>query len=161
MGDERLLDYVRSAAEEADLVASVGTGSLILAAAGLLDGRRATAPPAYRGILANLGAECADGRWVEDGEFTTAGGTSGGIDMGLHLVAKHRNKRSARQVQLWVEYDPQPPFVPMDRDATGEELAQLLARHRVDPEQALTHRSDLLEAVRGALRPAARAKTGR
>jgi putative intracellular protease/amidase len=60
MGDERLLGYVRSAAEEAELVASVGTGSLILAAAGLLEGRQATAPPTYRGILANLGAEYAD-----------------------------------------------------------------------------------------------------
>jgi len=49
----------------------------------------------------------------------------------------------------------------MDRDATGDELARLLARHRVDPEQSLAHRPDLLEAVRGALRPAARAKTGR
>jgi hypothetical protein len=64
-------------------------------------------------------------------------------------------------VQLWVEYDPQPPFGPMDRDATGDELARLLARHRVDPEQSLAHRPDLLEAVSGALRPAARAKTGR
>jgi transcriptional regulator GlxA family with amidase domain len=161
MGNERLLDYVRSAAEGAELVASVGTGSLILAAAVLLEGRRATVPSAYRGILENLGAEYADDRWVEDGKFTTSGGTSGGIDMGLHLVAKHRNRRSARQVQLWVEYDPQPPFGPVDRDATGDELAQLLARHRVDPEQSLAHRSDLLEAVRGALRPAARAKTGR
>jgi transcriptional regulator GlxA family with amidase domain len=159
MGDEKLLQYVRSAAEGAELVASVGTGSLILAAAGLLEGRKATSPPAYHGILENLRAEYVDERWVEDGRFVTSGGTSGGIDMGLHLVAKHRNRRSARQVQLWVEYDPQPPFGPMDRNAAEDELAQLLARHRVDPEQTLANRPDLLEAVRRALHPAARVKT--
>jgi transcriptional regulator GlxA family with amidase domain len=161
MGNEKLLDYVRSAAQDAELVASVGTGSLILAATGLLEGRQATTHKAYRAILENLGAEYVDGRWVEDGRFVTSGGSSGGIDMGLHLVAKYRNRRSSRQVQLWVEYDPQPPFGPIDRDALGDRLAPQLARHRVDPERALAHRPDLLEAVRGALRPAARAGTGR
>jgi transcriptional regulator GlxA family with amidase domain len=154
MGDETLLGYVRSAAERAELVASVGTGSLILAAAGLLEGRQATTHWAYREILENLGATYVPRRWVEDGNFITSGGTSGGIDMGLHLVGKHKNEHSARQVQLWVEYDPQPPFGGIERgDVDEDSLTPLLNEHQADVERALAHRPDLLEAVQGAIRP--------
>jgi putative intracellular protease/amidase len=83
MGDERLLEYVRSAAESAELVASVGTGSLILAAAGVLEDRRATTHPTYRRVLENLGATYVGRRWVEDGTFVTSGGTSGGSTWGF------------------------------------------------------------------------------
>jgi transcriptional regulator GlxA family with amidase domain len=158
MGDWTLLEYVRSAAKKAELVGSVGTGSLILAAAGLLEGRRATTHWAYRRILENLGATYAEKRWVEDGRFVTSGGTSGGIDMGLHLVGKHKDERSARQVQLWVEYDPQPPLGAIERSDVDEDgLAPLLTRHQADVERALAHRPDLLDAVQKAIEPAARA----
>lgn len=157
MGDEKLLDYVRSAAQGTELVGSVGTGSLILAAAGLLEGRQATTHWAYRRILKNLGATYVETRWVEDGKFVTSGGTSGGIDVGLHLVGKHKDERNARQVQLWVEYDPQPPFGNIDRSDVDEDaLKPLLTHHRADVEHALAHRPDLLEAVRRAIEPAAR-----
>jgi transcriptional regulator GlxA family with amidase domain len=160
MGDEKLLGYVRSAAEGAELVGSVGNGSLILAAAGLLDGRQATTHRAYRRILENLGATFAQKRWVEDDKFITSGGTSGGIDMALHLLAKHMNERSARQVQLWVEYDPQPPFGNIEwSDADEDALAAVLAKDRSDVERALAHRSDLLDAVQRAIKPAANAGT--
>jgi transcriptional regulator GlxA family with amidase domain len=156
MGDEKLLRYVRSAAESAELVASVGTGSLILAAAGLLDGRKATTHRAYRGILENLGVEYVGKRWVEDGKFTTSGGTSGGVDMGLHLVAKHKSERSARQVQLWVEYDPQPPFGNIEwDDASDDALTPLLTQHQAEWQRTLAHRPDLLGAVQRAMTPAA------
>jgi transcriptional regulator GlxA family with amidase domain len=156
MGDEKLLEYVRSAAQGAELVGSVGAGSLILAAAGLLEGRQATTHWAYRRILENLGATYVQGRWVEDGKFITSGGTSGGIDMGLHLVGKHKDERSARQVQLWVEYDPQPPFGNIDRSDVDEDaLTPLLTQHQADVERALAHRPDLLEAVHRAIEPAA------
>jgi transcriptional regulator GlxA family with amidase domain len=136
----------------------VGTGSLILAATGLLEGRQATTHWAYRRILENLGATYAGKRWVEDGKFVTSGGTSGGIDMGLHLVGKHKDERSARQVQLWIEYDPQPPFGPINRpDADEDALTPPLTQHRADLERALAHRPDLLEAVEGVVSPAARA----
>jgi transcriptional regulator GlxA family with amidase domain len=158
MGDETLLGYVRSAAQSAKLVCSVGTGSLILAAAGLLEGRQATTHWAYRRILENLGATYAGKRWVEDGKFATSGGTSGGIDMGLHLVGKHKDERSARQVQLWIEYDPQPPFGPINRpDADEDALTPPLTQHQADLERALAHRPDLLEAVERVVSPAARA----
>jgi transcriptional regulator GlxA family with amidase domain len=82
MGDETLLGYVRSAAERAELVASVGTGSLILAAAGLLEGRQATTHWAYREILENLGATYVPRRWVEDGNFITSGAPRAGSTWG-------------------------------------------------------------------------------
>ena len=158
MGDETLLGYVRRAAQSAELVCSVGTGSLILAAAGLLKDRQATTHWAYRRILENLGATYVEKRWVEDGKFVTSGGTSGGIDMGLHLVGKYKNERSARQVQLWIEYDPQPPFGPIDRrDADEDALTPPLTQHRADAERALAHRPDLLKAVKGLMSPATHA----
>lgn len=160
MGDEVLLSYVRSAAQEADIVGAVGNGSLILAAAGLLEGRQATTHWAYRRILENLGARFVSRRWIEDGKFITSGGTSGGIDMGLHLVAKHRNERRARRVQLWIEYDPQPPFGNIEWSNVDEDaLAPLLTQHWADVERALAHRPDLLEAVQRALEPAAHTGT--
>lgn len=161
LGDEALLGYVRAAAEQAELVASVGTGSLILAAAGLLRGRRATTHWTYRGILENLGARYVQSRWVEDGPFVTSGGTSGGIDMALHLVANHTNEHSARQVQLWIEYDPQPPFGPLDGSERDEDaLTPLLAQYQAEWQEALGHRPDLLHAVQRALTPAAFAGSG-
>ena len=156
MGDETLLGYVRSAAKKAELVISVGTGSLILAAAGLLEGRHATTHWAYRRILENLGATYGEKRWVEDGKFITSGGTSGGIDMGLYLVGKHKDERSARQVQLWVEYDPQPPFGAIDRRGADEDaLTPLLTQHQADLQRWFAHRPDLLKAVQGIISPAA------
>ena len=78
--------------------------------------------------------------------------------MGLHLVGKHKNERSARQVQLWVEYDPQPPLGAIERSDVDEDgLASLLTRHQADVERALAHRPDLLDAVQTAIEPAARA----
>jgi transcriptional regulator GlxA family with amidase domain len=136
----------------------VGTGSLVLAATGLLQGRRATTHWAYRRILENLGATYDPRRWVEDGRFVTSGGTSGGIDMALHLVAKHTSERSARHVQLWVEYDPQPPFGPLTAGERDEDaLTPLLMQHQAKWQEALGHRPDLLQAVQRALTPAAQA----
>ena len=148
MGDEGLLAYVRATAETAELVASVGTGALILAAAGLLTGKRATTHRAYRRMLEHLGATYIQERWVEDGKFVTAGGTSGGIDLALHLVAKRKGERTARRVQLWIEYDPQPPFGTMDwRNGDEDTLAPDLAAHETEWRLALAHRPDLLVAV--------------
>ncbi|HEX6796168.1 MAG TPA: DJ-1/PfpI family protein [Ktedonobacterales bacterium] len=157
MGDQRLVEYVRVAAERAELVTSVGSGALILAAAGLLGGKRATTHWMYRGILENLGASYIPRRWVEDGKLVTAAGTSGGIDMALHLVAQRKGERTARRVQLWIEYDPQPPFGPMDwaNAEDDETLASLLARRQVDWERSLAKRPDLLDAVRDAVTEAA------
>lgn len=157
MGDERLVGYVRSASATAPLVGSVGSGALILAAAGLLEGKQAATHWAYRHLLERLGATYVPQRWVEDGKLITAAGASGGIDMALHLVAKYRDVRSARQAQLWIEYDPQPPFGGIDwREVDEDEdaLAPILARHQEELERALARRPDLLAAVLSASHPA-------
>lgn len=156
MGDEKLLAYTRATAEGAELVASVGAGSLLLAAAGLLQGKQATTHWMYRRILENLGATYVERRWVEDGKYATAAGSSGGIDMALALVARRKGERTARRVQLWIEYDPQPPFGPLDQRARHEDpLASILAEHEADWRQALAHRPDLLDAVEHAAHPVA------
>ena len=156
MGDEKLLAYVRAAAEGAELVASVGAGSLILASAGLLQEKQATTHWMYRRILENLGATYVEQRWVEDGKYATAAGSSGGIDMALALVARRKGERTARRIQLWIEYDPQPPFGPLDQRARNEDLlASTLAANEADWRQALAHRPDLLDAVERAASPIA------
>lgn len=156
MGDEKLLAYIRAAADGAELVASVGAGSLLLASARLLQGKQATTHWMYKRILENLGVAYMERRWVEDGKYATAAGSSGGIDMALALVARHKGERFARRVQLWIEYDPQPPFGPLDQRARHEDpLASVLAEHETDWRQALAHRPDLLDAVERAAYPVA------
>jgi transcriptional regulator GlxA family with amidase domain len=111
--------YVRTAAETAEIVGSVCTGALILASVGLLEGRRATTHWASASILERLGATYERKRWVEDGKFIMSAGVSAGIDMGLCLAARLTDEASARQVQLWLDYDPQPPFGRLDYDDVG------------------------------------------
>ncbi|GAB2844403.1 DJ-1/PfpI family protein [Actinoallomurus bryophytorum] len=124
MTDETLLGYVRDAARTAAVVGSVCTGSLILGAAGLLTGRRATTHWAAMPMLAAFGAEPVTRRWVRDGPVLTAAGVSAGIDMALHLVGELAGEDAARQVQLAIEYDPRPPFGPIDWDTTDRALVE-------------------------------------
>jgi transcriptional regulator GlxA family with amidase domain len=108
--DERLLEWLRQASAEATWTTSVCTGSLVLGAAGLLRGRRATSHWLYLEQLREYGAEPVSGRFVEDGRVLTAAGVSAGIDMALHLVGREAGPEVAEAVQLGIEYDPQPPF---------------------------------------------------
>lgn len=112
--DENLMRYVQSAGSSAELVASIGTGSLILAAAGLLEGRQASTHWAYAGKLEEFGVHYQRKRWVEDGKFVTAAGSSAGIDLALYLMEKLTSPSKARFVQLVIEYDPQPPLGGID-----------------------------------------------
>ncbi|MFG2217664.1 DJ-1/PfpI family protein [Streptomyces sp. NPDC048685] len=114
MADENLLGNLRETAARSQVVGSVCTGSLLLAAAGLLEGRQATTHWMYRDLLARFGVTPVTRRWVEDGHFITAAGVSAGIDMALHLVARLAGNEVARVVQLFIEYDPEPPFGPID-----------------------------------------------
>src|ERR687890_1619222 len=114
MGNEAIRAYVKSAAETAEVVGSVCTGALILASVGLLEGRQAATHWTSHKILESFGATYQRKRWVEDGKFITSAGVSAGIDMGLELAAPLTDEASARPVQLWLDYDPQPPFGRLD-----------------------------------------------
>jgi transcriptional regulator GlxA family with amidase domain len=151
MGNERLINYLRFASYRAELVGSVSTGTFLLAAAGLLEGRRATSHPAYADLLKRLGVDCVPSNWVEDGRFITAAGASGGIDMALYLVAKLKNEQQAKVIQTAMEYDPDPPFGGLEQNggADGNGLATALAEHRSDLERALADRPDLHQKLFG------------
>jgi transcriptional regulator GlxA family with amidase domain len=120
-----LLEYVRSAARSADVVGSTGNGALVLAAAGLLQGRRAAIHPAYADQLRRLGAEPALEKWRADGKLFTAGGGTAGIDLMIYLVARFKSERSARLAQLMTEYDPHPPFGQTHRTALERSLSHV------------------------------------
>ena len=108
--DEEMLGWVRQAHETSTWTTSVCTGSLLLAAAGLLDGLEATTHWAVRDKLETLGARYVERRVVEQGKIITAAGVSSGIDMALTLAAKIAGDDVAQAIQLYIEYDPQPPF---------------------------------------------------
>jgi len=110
MEDEAVLGFLRAQAAGARFVTSVCTGALVLGAAGLLKGRRATTHWASHDFLAALGAEPVQGRWVRDGSLVTGGGVTAGIDFALALVAELHSPDAAQAIQLQIEYAPAPPF---------------------------------------------------
>ncbi|HEX6872241.1 MAG TPA: DJ-1/PfpI family protein [Micromonosporaceae bacterium] len=126
MTDEPLLAYLRSAAATAELIGATGNGALILAAAGLLGGRRTAVHWAYADLLEAMGTRVSQDRWVHDGRLLTSAGGSAGIDMMLYLLAKIKGRASAELAQLFLEYDPEPPFGVMDRSRIDGELTALL-----------------------------------
>ena len=110
MEDERVLSWLRGVDERTKWTTSVCTGSLVLGAAGLLEGKRATSHWLFLEQLREFGADPVGGRFVEDGKTITAAGVSAGIDMALHLVGQEVGPEVAQAVQLGIEYDPRPPF---------------------------------------------------
>jgi putative intracellular protease/amidase len=108
--DARVLDWLRAADTTSQWTTSVCTGSLLLGAAGLLQGRRATSHWTALEVLRDYGAEPTLERVVVDGKYVTAAGVSSGIDMALTLTAKLAGDLVAQTIQLGIEYDPQPPF---------------------------------------------------
>jgi transcriptional regulator GlxA family with amidase domain len=109
--DKKLLDWVRQAHETATWTASVCSGSVILAAAGLLDGKRATSHWMALSALKALGAKpVSDERIVHEGDIVTSAGVSAGIDLAMWLTGQISGEDRAKTIQLVIEYDPQPPF---------------------------------------------------
>jgi cyclohexyl-isocyanide hydratase len=108
--DEVVLRWLRQQAETARYVTSVCTGSLVLGAAGLLDGYAAACHWAFRDFLSFYGALPRSGRVVRDRNRITGGGVTAGIDFGLTLAAELAGEEVARLIQLGLEYDPAPPF---------------------------------------------------
>ncbi|MFW3172690.1 DJ-1/PfpI family protein [Geodermatophilus sp. CPCC 206100] len=110
MADGPLHEWLRAADAGSTWTTSVCTGALLLAAAGLLTGRRATTHWLATGQLADWGVEHVAERVVVDGKYVTAAGVSAGLDMGLLLAGLIAGEDTARAIQLGLEYDPQPPF---------------------------------------------------
>jgi cyclohexyl-isocyanide hydratase len=110
MEDEAVLDFLRVQAESAQYVTSVCTGALVLGAAGLLRGYKATTHWLSLPLLPLFGAEPVAARIVVDRNRVTGGGVTAGIDFGLKLAALLRGEAVAQQIQLQIEYDPEPPF---------------------------------------------------
>ncbi|WP_424185305.1 DJ-1/PfpI family protein [Actinokineospora sp. G85] len=110
MADPEVLDFLADRGSRASYVTSVCTGSLVLAAAGLLRGYRAGTHWAFREHLAPMGAECVAERVVVDRNRVTGGGVTAGIDFGLTVLAEILGQDRARFAQLLLEYDPAPPF---------------------------------------------------
>jgi transcriptional regulator GlxA family with amidase domain len=122
--DEETLDWVRGVHEHTTFTTSVCTGSLVLAAAGLLDGLDATTHWMARDTLKQLGACPVEERVVEQGKLITAAGVSAGIDMALTLVDRLAGPEVAQAIQLGIEYDPQPPF---DSGSPAKAPAEIVA----------------------------------
>ena len=110
MEDETVLAFLRKQAAGARYVTSVCTGALVLGAAGLLRGKRATTHWASHDFLAALGATPVDARVVRDGNLFTGGGVTAGIDFALTLAAELVSMEAAQAIQLQIEYAPNPPF---------------------------------------------------
>ncbi|MEN5311262.1 isonitrile hydratase [Pseudomonas koreensis] len=110
MEDEQTLGFIQRQAAQARYVTSVCTGSLVLGAAGLLKGKRATTHWAYHELLPKLGAIAVKDRVVRDGNLFTGGGITAGIDFALVLAAELEGTEAAQLIQLQLEYAPAPPF---------------------------------------------------
>ena len=122
--DGEVLDWVRAAHESSRFTTSVCTGSIVLAAAGLLEGLTATTHWSARAELTDHGAVAVPDRVVEhlDRRIITAAGVSSGIDMALRLVELLVDRTAAEASQLMIEYDPQPPFDAGSLEAAGDEV---------------------------------------
>ena len=121
-----VLEWLRGVHATSTWTTSVCTGSLILAAAGLLQGRRATSHWLALEKLGELGAEPVCERVVFDGKIVTAAGVSAGIDMALALAGKVAGVAVAQAIQLGIEYDPQPPFAAGSPSAAPAEVVEAL-----------------------------------
>ena len=124
--DEEVLSWLREVHRGTKWTTSVCTGSLVLAAAGLLSGRRATSNWLYLDQLRDLGADAIGGRFVEDGKYVTAAGVTAGLDMALHLVGREVGPEVAQAIQLGIEYDPQPPFDSGSPEKASPEIVELV-----------------------------------
>ena len=126
MKNERMLDWVRSVDKHTQWTTSVCTGSLVLGAAGLLDGLEATTHWASMDILGRLGARPTGRRVVPQGKIVTAAGVSSGIDMALWLTGQIAGDFVAEAIQLGIEYDPQPPYDSGSPEKARPEIVELI-----------------------------------
>jgi cyclohexyl-isocyanide hydratase len=148
LADDETLAFLRRQAEGARFVTSVCTGALVLGAAGLLVGKRATTHWASQHLLARLGAIPVRERYVRDGKLMTGGGVTAGIDFGLALLAELAGEATAQAVQLNLEYAPAPPFAAGDPDAAPKAVRDAV-RTRLAP--VVAERERLVAEAAGRL----------
>lgn len=122
MSDEETLGFLRRHAERAKYVTSVCTGSLVLGAAGLINGYKAACHWMWREYLPAFGAIPVNARVVKDRNRISGGGVTAGIDFALTVVAEIWGEEEAKLIQLYLEYDPQPPFDCGSPERAGPEL---------------------------------------
>jgi cyclohexyl-isocyanide hydratase len=135
LNDAETLDFVRARSRAARYVTSVCTGALVLGAAGLLKGRRATTHWMSHDLLEAFGAVPVKERVVVDGNLITGGGVTAGIDFALVLAAEILGEQEAMRIQLAIEYDPKPPFDAGSPETAGAALVErvrILAKVRQD-----------------------------
>ncbi|WP_208454629.1 DJ-1/PfpI family protein [Jannaschia marina] len=129
MQDSETLAFLQDVASTATYVTSVCTGALVLGAAGLLQGKRATSHWYVRDMLTHFGAIQTEGRVVEDGRVLTGGGVTAGIDFGLTIASRLRGDDWARRIMLTLEYAPEPPFIGgTPEQAEADHVASILDR---------------------------------
>jgi putative intracellular protease/amidase len=126
LDDETILGWLRHAHEHSQWTTSVCTGSLLLGAAGILEGLKATTHWLELETLRSFGAEPTSERVVEQGKVVTAAGVSAGIDMALTLAARIDGEDTAKAIQLGIEYDPQPPFDSGSPEKAPAEMVEAL-----------------------------------
>ena len=141
MEDETVLAFLRERAPQLRYLTSVCTGSLVLGAAGLLRGKRATSHWNALDFLTRFGATPIAERVVRDGTLITAGGVTSGIDFGLTVVAELLGETEAQTIQLAIEYAPQPPF---DAGTPREAPADILQAARLRLAGSRTAREEIL-----------------
>ena len=129
--DATAVGWLRRAHETARWTTSVCTGSLLLGAAGILEGRRATSHWILRDMLREFGAEPVAERVVVEGGVVTAAGVSAGIDMALRLAAMEAGEDEARALQLVIEYDPDPPYDSGSLEKVDAETRRRATEHMV------------------------------
>ncbi|MBW4616556.1 MAG: DJ-1/PfpI family protein [Desmonostoc vinosum HA7617-LM4] len=151
MRDTEVLEFLQRQSKTAKYITSVCTGSLILAAAGLLQGYRAACHWAFRDQLALLGVEVETQRVVIDRDRITGGGVTAGIDFGLVVAAHLYGEKTAKFIQLLLEYNPAPPFNVGSPESAGEILVEQVKKFGEQLiEASLTQTKQTAELIRNS-----------
>jgi putative intracellular protease/amidase len=138
---EPLHEWIRAVHENTTWTTSVCTGSLLLAAAGLLEGVPATSHWLARDMLAQFGAQPVSERVVQHGKIVTAAGVSSGIDMALWLVQQINGDEVAQAVQLGIEYDPEPPLDAGSPEKAPQPIVELVTAAFAAQDDTVTSRT--------------------